>query len=190
MENQNYKEYLVFKDIEYSKNDYDSMYRLGICLNWHYPTQPWYFTAREENNEVILLIKSDQGATLKKLRTFKEIADHVSDDSICYIKRVINDQIVQIYKNGEWYNHHDGTGDLHGKITIAKMSMHLRIDDYYISAVDNYMSICIDGQNIIHQRLKPNDTQSRARLAHVAIEAINGYNYTHDLEWNTLRKEI
>lgn len=185
MSNQNYKEYLVFRDTEYSKNDYDSMYRLGVCLNWHYPTQPWYFTAHEENNEVMLLIKSDQEVTLKKLRTFKEIADHISDDSICYIKRVIDAQIETMCEDAELIDCHDGTGDLHGELITP--DMYLRIDDYYISVNNMYMSICIDGQNIIHQRLKPNDTQSRARLAHVAIEAINGYNYTHDLEWNKIK---
>lgn len=187
MTNQNYEEYLVFKDIEYSKNDYVSMLYLITYLNRHYPTQRRYFTAREENTNVVLLKKSNQGGIFRKIYTFEEIVDFINDSDICYIKKVVDNQIIQIYKNREWIDYHDGTGDLDSKITIAKMSMHMRIDDYYISAVDNYMSICIDGQNIIHQRLKPNDTQSRARLATVAIEAINGYNYTHDLEWNKIK---
>lgn len=59
--------------------------------------------------------------------------------------------------------------------------MNIQIDNYYISTnYDGYMSICIDGQNIIHERA---NCVSRAEIVRNAVHEIEKYNLRHNLKW-------
>lgn len=63
--------------------------------------------------------------------------------------------------------------------------MNIQIDNYYISTDANgYMNICIDGQNIIHD--KPNCV-SRGEAMVYALKAIEKYNERHNLAWGKLK---
>lgn len=60
-------------------------------------------------------------------------------------------------------------------------AMNIQIDNYYIStSADGYISICIDGQNIIHER--PN-CETRRSTIQFATDMILKYNERHDLKW-------
>lgn len=59
--------------------------------------------------------------------------------------------------------------------------MNIQIDNYYISTnADGYMSICIDGQNIIHTRPR---LTTRMEYICCAVYEIEKYNKLHGLEW-------
>lgn len=59
--------------------------------------------------------------------------------------------------------------------------MNIQIDNYYISTnSDGYMSICIDGQNIIHTRPI---CETRKEAISYAVQQIEKYNERHDLKW-------
>lgn len=59
--------------------------------------------------------------------------------------------------------------------------MNIQIDNYYISTnSDGYMSICIDGQNIIHTRPK---CETHREAISCAVKEIEKYNERHDLRW-------
>lgn len=63
--------------------------------------------------------------------------------------------------------------------------MNIQIDNYYISTDSNgYMSICIDGQNIIHDKPK---YKTRMDAINYAVKAIEKYNERHDLAWGKLK---
>lgn len=63
--------------------------------------------------------------------------------------------------------------------------MNIQIDNYYISTDSNgYMSICIDGQNIIHDKPK---CETQMDAINYAIKAIEKYNERHDLAWGKLK---
>lgn len=63
--------------------------------------------------------------------------------------------------------------------------MNIQIDNYYISTnVDGYMSICIDGQNIIHER--PRCVTRRDTIDYAAY-AIEKYNERHKLKWGEVK---
>lgn len=47
------------------------------------------------------------------------------------------------------------------------------------------MSICLDGQNIIHDRYNPK-SYTRSEAVEYAIKAIERYNERHDLAWGQL----
>lgn len=62
--------------------------------------------------------------------------------------------------------------------------MNIQIDNYYIS-VSKYghmsiMSICVDGQMIIHDQVH---STSRSDVISYAIKAIDKYNKRHNVEW-------
>lgn len=62
--------------------------------------------------------------------------------------------------------------------------MNIQIDNYHISTDSNgYMSICLDGQNIIHDR--PKCETRREAIAYAAV-AIEQYNERHGLKWGSL----
>lgn len=62
--------------------------------------------------------------------------------------------------------------------------MNIQIDNYYISTnSDGYMSICIDGQNIIHTRPK---CETRREAIICAVKEIEKYNERHDLKWSEM----
>lgn len=62
--------------------------------------------------------------------------------------------------------------------------MNIQIDNYHISTDSNgYMSICLDGQNIIHDRPK---CETRREAITYAVGAIEQYNERHDLKWGSL----
>lgn len=64
--------------------------------------------------------------------------------------------------------------------------MNIRIDNYYISTnSDGLMSICLDGQNIIHDRYNPK-SHTRQEAVSYAVGAIENYNERHDLAWGRL----
>lgn len=63
--------------------------------------------------------------------------------------------------------------------------MNIQIDNYHISTDSNgYMSICLDGQNIIHDRPK---CETRRDAIDYAVKAIEKYNERHDLTWGKLK---
>lgn len=62
--------------------------------------------------------------------------------------------------------------------------LNMRIDNYYISVSNRLMSICLDGQNIIHERLLNECT--RLNVAREAIIMIQNYNIYHNCEWGKL----
>ena len=62
--------------------------------------------------------------------------------------------------------------------------MNLQIDNYYISVSGNYIKVCIDGQNIIHERLT--EEQTVGNVTKVAVKLIEDYNKRHDCEWGRL----
>lgn len=59
--------------------------------------------------------------------------------------------------------------------------MNLQIDNYYISVSGNYIRICIDGQNIIDDRLTRE--QTKINVAKVAVDLIEDYNNRHGCKW-------
>lgn len=59
--------------------------------------------------------------------------------------------------------------------------LNIQIDNYYISVSDRLVSICIDGQNIIHERLLNEFT--RRNVVREAMIMIENYNAFHGLEW-------
>lgn len=62
--------------------------------------------------------------------------------------------------------------------------MNIQIDNYYISKDSNgYMSICLDGQNIIHDKPK---CRTRREAIYYAVQVIEQYNERHDLKWGRL----
>lgn len=63
--------------------------------------------------------------------------------------------------------------------------MNIQIDKYYISANAGDMSICLDGQNIIHDNYKP-VSFTRSEMVSYAVKAIERYNECHDLAWGKL----
>ncbi len=66
--------------------------------------------------------------------------------------------------------------------------MNIQIDNYYISTNSTgLMSICLDGQNIIHDRYNPKSYTKREAVDY-AMKAIERYNNRHDLAWGTLEK--
>ena len=63
--------------------------------------------------------------------------------------------------------------------------MEVRVDDYYISTQDfKYIKVCLDGQNIIHE--KCGITKTRRTLVDEGIGLIDKYNRRHGLEWGEL----
>lgn len=63
--------------------------------------------------------------------------------------------------------------------------MNIQIDNYYISTNSyGYMSICIDGQNIIHTKPK---CETRSEAISCAVKEIEKYNERHDLKWGEVR---
>lgn len=62
--------------------------------------------------------------------------------------------------------------------------MNLQIDNYYISVSGNYIKVCIDGQNIIHEKFT--EAQTVGNVTKVAIKLIEDYNNHHDCEWGKL----
>lgn len=59
--------------------------------------------------------------------------------------------------------------------------MNIQIDNYYISTnADGYMSICIDGQNIIYERPR---LTTRSEYISCAVYEIEKYNKRHNLKW-------
>lgn len=59
--------------------------------------------------------------------------------------------------------------------------LNIRIDNYYISVSNRLVSICIDGQNIIHERLLNECT--RRNVVRESMIMIENYNAFHGLEW-------
>lgn len=65
--------------------------------------------------------------------------------------------------------------------------MNLQIDNYYISVSsgeNKYIKVCIDGQNIIHERFMGN--VNRKSVADVGINLIEKYNARNKLKWGYL----
>ena len=62
--------------------------------------------------------------------------------------------------------------------------MYLQIDNYYISVSGNYIKVCIDGQNIIHERFTVELTVEH--VTKVAIDLIEDYNNRHGCKWGEL----
>lgn len=62
--------------------------------------------------------------------------------------------------------------------------MNIQIDNYYVS-VDKYgyISICVEGQKIIHDQVR---NTSREGVIAYAVKAINDYNKRHNLEWGNV----
>ncbi len=59
--------------------------------------------------------------------------------------------------------------------------MNVQIDNYYISTNDGgYLKVCIDGQNIIHDRA---NCFTRKDIIDYAANAIEKYNERHNLRW-------
>ena len=59
--------------------------------------------------------------------------------------------------------------------------MNIQIDNYYISVSKyGHISICVDGQMIIHDRVH---RTSRSDVISYAIKAIDKYNKRHNVEW-------
>jgi len=65
-------------------------------------------------------------------------------------------------------------------------NLQMQIDKYHISLNNNYISICIDGQNIIHERLTYHFGK-RSSVAQVAIELIEDYNFNHGFMWGEIK---
>lgn len=64
--------------------------------------------------------------------------------------------------------------------------MNIQIDNYYVSTnSEGLMSICLDGQNIIHDRYNPR-FYTRSEAVEYAVKAIERYNERHDLAWGQL----
>lgn len=65
--------------------------------------------------------------------------------------------------------------------------MNIQIDNYYISTNSGgYISICLDGQNIIHDNYNPVAFTRREAIDY-AVKAIEKYNERHDLAWGKLK---
>lgn len=62
--------------------------------------------------------------------------------------------------------------------------MDLQIDNYYISVNGNYIKVCIDGQNIIHERFTKEKTAGN--ITRVAVKLIENYNNRHGCKWGEL----
>lgn len=62
--------------------------------------------------------------------------------------------------------------------------MNLQIDNYYISVSSNYIKVCIDGQNIIHERFTEERTVEN--VTKVAVALIEDYNNRHGCKWGEL----
>ena len=62
--------------------------------------------------------------------------------------------------------------------------MNLQIDNYYISVNSGYIKVCINGQNIIHEKLTGEQTESN--VTKVAIALIEDYNNRHGCKWGEL----
>ena len=62
--------------------------------------------------------------------------------------------------------------------------MNINIDNYYISVSGNYINVCIDGQNIIHDRFI--GEQTMGNVTRVAIRLIEDYNNRHGIKWGEL----
>ena len=59
--------------------------------------------------------------------------------------------------------------------------MEIRIDNYYVSKNGgNYIKVCIDGQNIIHERTS---CKTRRETIDYGVGAIEKYNERHGLKW-------
>lgn len=59
--------------------------------------------------------------------------------------------------------------------------MNVQIDNYYISTDENgYLKVCIDGQNIIHDRA---NCFTRKDIIVYSVYAIKNYNERHGLKW-------
>ncbi len=66
--------------------------------------------------------------------------------------------------------------------------MNIRIDNYYINIdKDNYVTVYIDGQLIIYDRIISN---SRSLSVSGVIDMIENYNDRHELKWNEYRNEV
>ncbi len=64
--------------------------------------------------------------------------------------------------------------------------MNIQIDNYYVSTnSEGLMSICLNGQNIIHDRYNPKSHTKREAVDY-AMKAIERYNERHDLAWGKL----
>lgn len=59
--------------------------------------------------------------------------------------------------------------------------LNIQIDNYYITVSNRLVSICIDGQNIIHERLLNECT--RRNVVREAMIMIENYNAYHGLSW-------
>lgn len=62
--------------------------------------------------------------------------------------------------------------------------MNLQIDNYYISVSGNYIKVCIDGQNIIHEKFT--EEQTVGNVIRVAVNLIEDYNNRHECKWGEL----
>lgn len=62
--------------------------------------------------------------------------------------------------------------------------MHLQIDNYYVSVSGDYIKVCIDGQNIIHEKFTEEQTVGNATK--VAVKLIEDYNNRHECKWGEL----
>lgn len=62
--------------------------------------------------------------------------------------------------------------------------MNIQIDNYYISVSGNTINVCIDGQNIIHERFEVEATEEN--VIKVAVSLIWDYNKRHGCLWGEL----
>ena len=62
--------------------------------------------------------------------------------------------------------------------------MNLQIDNYYISVNSGYIKVCIDGQNIIHDKFT--EEQTVRNITKVAVDLIEDYNNRHECKWGEL----
>lgn len=62
--------------------------------------------------------------------------------------------------------------------------MYIEIDNYYVSVNGNYIKVCIDGQNIIHDSFL--EEQTVENVTRVAIRLIEDYNNCRGCKWGEL----
>lgn len=62
--------------------------------------------------------------------------------------------------------------------------MNIQIDNYYVSVNGGYIKVCIEGQNIIHERFI--EEQTVGNVTKVAVKLIEDYNNRHDCKWGEL----
>lgn len=65
--------------------------------------------------------------------------------------------------------------------------MVVQIDNYIVSSNGAYIKICVDGQNIIYEKLAGFET--KANVAEQAIALIKDYNNRHDCRWGEVKKD-